>query len=128
MYKTDDATVLPTMGLMEALRKARTLYGAGLGFASLKILARPVRATTEFHWRDNVALERVFAEIDADICQALQSSREELESGRLEDLPMARGALEELKDAIRNSRQAVESWNGMFPFDRAAASLEFWKL
>lgn len=113
---------------METLRKARTMYGAGLGFASLRVLARPVRATTAFHWKENMALERAFAEIDADICQALQSSREELESGRLGDMLMARGALEDLKSAIRESKQTVDSWGGTFPFDRAAASLEFWKL
>jgi len=117
-----------TPELRDTLRKARSLYGAGLGFASLKVLARPIRAIASFRWQDSPALESTFAEIDADISQALQSSREEMESGRLADISTARAALEELKLAIKESRQAVEGWRGVFPFERAAATLEFWKL
>ncbi|KAI0338675.1 hypothetical protein BDW22DRAFT_1362772 [Trametopsis cervina] len=123
-----EGEVVPTSELHDTLRKARTLYGAGLGFSSLRVLARPVRAIAGFRWHDSALLESTFAEIDADISQALQSSREEWESGRLADIATARAAVDELKAAIRDSQLAVQSWRGVFPFERAAATLEFWKI
>ncbi|KAI0691816.1 hypothetical protein BC835DRAFT_1407202 [Cytidiella melzeri] len=123
-----DSDVVPTAGLQKTLRRARTLYGAGLGFASLKVLAQPVRAIAGFRWENNAVMENTFAEIDADISQALQSSREEFESGRLQDVAIARAAIEELKAAVRESQLAVQSWRGAFPFERAAATLEFWTI
>lgn len=73
-------------------------------------------------------MEQILAEIDADIGQALQSSREEMDGGRVGSLTNARAALEELKSAIKESHLAVASWGGLYPFERAAASLDFWKL
>lgn len=126
--RTDGRGIEPTSELRDILTRARMLYGVGLGFASLKLLAQPVRATARFRWEAGGEIEQVLAEIDADIGQALQSSREEMDSGRAGNLVAARAALEELKSAIRESQSAVESWAGPYPFERAAASLEFRKL
>lgn len=118
----------PTAELRRVLTRARMLYGVGLGFASLRLLAQPVRATAKFRWEPGSDIEQVLAEIDADIGQALQSSREEMDSGRGGNLVAARAALEELRAAIKQSQTAVDSWAGVYPFERAAATLEFWKL
>ena len=119
---------MPTAGLRTVLTRARTLYGAGMGFASLRVLAQPVRATTVFFWAEGSEMEAVLAEIDADISQALQSSREEMDSGRMVDITIARLAISDLKSAVRESKLAVERWGGVYPFERAEATLEFWKL
>lgn len=120
--------VVPTAELAATLTRARTLYGAGMGFASLRVLAQPVRATMFFVWEAGSEIESTLAEIDADISQALQSSREELDGGRVGDIASARAAISELKSAIRESKLAVEDWGGAYPFERAEATLEFWKL
>lgn len=119
---------IPGPDLKGTLIRARTLYGAGLGFASLKLLAAVVRATQGHQWNGSENLENTLAEIDADISQALQSSREELDSGRVYDIATAREAIEELRMAVKDSQKEVEGWGGVYPFDRAAISLEYWKL
>lgn len=78
-------------------------------------------------WEEGSAIESVLAEIDADISQALQSSREEMDSGRM-DITTARSAISDLKSAVKESKLAVENWGGVYPFERAEATLEFWKL
>ncbi|KAJ3553697.1 hypothetical protein NM688_g3473 [Phlebia brevispora] len=126
--KPETGKVVPTAELRAVLTRARTLYGSGLGFASLRVLAQPVRATTVFVWEDGSDMEAVLAEIDADISQALQSSREEIDGGRVVDIASARAAISDLKSAVRESKLAVENWGGVYPFERAEATLEFWKL
>lgn len=123
-----ETDIVPTSELQKILRRARTLYGAGLGFASLRVLAQPVRAIADVRWENNVAMDSLFADIDADISQALQSCREEFDGGRLTDVAAARAALDDLKAAVRESQSAVQSWKGNFPLERAAATLEFWKI
>lgn len=120
--------IAPTAELRNILTRSRMLYGVGLGFASLRVLALPIKATAHFRWEPGSDIEQIFAEIDADIGQALQSAREELDSGRAGNLQAARAAMEELKIAVRESQAASASWGGAYPFERAAASLEFWKL
>lgn len=46
----------------------------------------------------------------------------------MSDLAAARGTIEILRSAVRESFVDVEAWGGEFPFERASASLEFWKL
>ena len=126
--RPETGEVVPTSELRAVLTKARTLYGAGLGFASLRVLAQPVRATAKVFWAEGSEIERTLAEIDADISQALQSSREEMDSGRIGDITAARFAVNDLKAAVKECKHAVESWGGTHPFERAEATLEFWKL
>lgn len=99
-----------------------------MGLASLRVLACVVKATTGLRWKEGDGIENIFAEVDADISQALQSSREELDSGRVVDVAAAKQALVELRTAIKDSQREIQSWQGVYPFERAAASLDFWKL
>lgn len=94
----------------------------------MRLLAQPVRATSALFWEEGGEMEIVLAEIDADISQALQSSREEMDSGRMVDITAARSAISDLKAAVRESKLAVQQWGGTYPFERAEATLEFWKL
>ena len=123
-----DGLATPTPQLTMVLRRARVLYGAGMGLASLRILASVVRATKGRRWEENGDMENTFSDIDADMSQALQSTREELDGGRVTDMNRAREALQDLRSAIQESRREVKSWGGVYPFERTAATLEFWKL
>lgn len=60
--------------LHDLLTRARSLYGAGLGFASLGLLSSIVRATIGLRWEDDGAMADILAVIDADIGQAIQAS------------------------------------------------------
>ena len=99
-------------------------------------------------WEDDGDMADILAVIDADISQAIQasfffflscntptlsndcfsqSSKEEIEGGRVADFTMAREARNDLRCAVNDSLADVKSWGGEFPFERAAASIEFWK-
>jgi protein-S-isoprenylcysteine O-methyltransferase Ste14 len=69
-----DGTVLPTSQLTETLARARSLFGAGMGLASLGVLASVVRASKGLRWSADSEMARALALVDADICQALQVS------------------------------------------------------
>ena len=60
--------------LYDLLSRARSLYGAGLGFASLGVLSSIVRATIGLRWEDVGDMADILAVIDADIGQAIQVS------------------------------------------------------
>ncbi|EGN92063.1 hypothetical protein SERLA73DRAFT_191637 [Serpula lacrymans var. lacrymans S7.3] len=116
-----------TPELDKVLASARSLYGAGMGFASLGVLASVVRATVGLRWEQEGSMSNILAVIDADISQALQSCKEEVEGGRANDLTGARDAVNDLWSAVEESSRDVETWGGEFPFDRAANSMELWK-
>jgi hypothetical protein len=115
-----------------------------MGFASLGILASVVRATLGIRWEEDGEMTNALAVIDTDIGQAiqvsvnvpaalthltwLQSSREEIESGRIADFGAAREALDTLRSAVKDSFQDVAAWGGEFPFERASFSIEFLKV
>ncbi|KAH9034082.1 hypothetical protein EDB85DRAFT_2289192 [Lactarius pseudohatsudake] len=56
------------------------------------------------------------------------SSKEEIDSGRAGDIESARAKVAELRAALMESADAVARWGGDFPFERAAATLEVWKM
>jgi hypothetical protein len=106
-----------------------------------------VRATIGLRWEDDGDMADILAVIDADIGQAIQasvprpiyhiqyptsstsqSSKEEIEGGRVVDFASAREAKNDLRCAVNDSLADVNSWGGEFPFERAAASIEFWKV
>ncbi|KAJ7733861.1 hypothetical protein DFH07DRAFT_780496 [Mycena maculata] len=118
----------PTQQLHELLKRARALYGSGMGFASLGLLASGVRSTIGLQWDCEGDVAEVLAVIDADIAQAIQSCKEELEAGRVEEYTFARKALSELRNAVDASYEDVEGWGGEFPFERGISSLAYWKL
>ncbi|KAG7439553.1 uncharacterized protein BT62DRAFT_938856 [Guyanagaster necrorhizus] len=123
-----DGSIYPSEYLQEALRRARCLFGAGLGFTSLVILAVVVRATIGLRWNNESEVANILVNVDADICQAIQSSKEELEGGRVDDYAMACEAARELRNAVKESLLDVESWGGEYPFERASSSFEYWKV
>ncbi|KAG5641462.1 hypothetical protein DXG03_005139 [Asterophora parasitica] len=134
------APAAPTQHLHDVLTRARSLYGAGMGFTSLNVLATLVRASVGLRWEDESELAELLAVIDADIGQAIQasvgadrssppqSSKEEIEGGRVNDIGTVRAIVDELRTAVKESMVDVKAWGGEFPFERAASSLEYWKI
>ena len=119
--------VQPFGEFAEVLRRARALYGAGMGFASLGVLTHVVRATLGLRWDVDGATADALAAVDADIAQGLQSSREELGAGRV-DVDHARGVVAELEQALDASQDETAQWGGDFPFERALVDVQHWKL
>ncbi|KAJ7113169.1 hypothetical protein C8R44DRAFT_676983 [Mycena epipterygia] len=114
--------------VLENLTRARLLYGSGLGFASLAPLTEIVRSTIGHRWSDEGEVAHALVVIDADIAQALQSSREELQGAAPLDYSAGRQALGELAVALEASRLDVDAWGGEFPFERAVYSVLDFKL
>ncbi|KAI0061332.1 hypothetical protein BV25DRAFT_776918 [Artomyces pyxidatus] len=114
---------VPTSGLHDALAHARCLYGAGMGLAALRIFAAIVRVTLGMRWSPMGPTSDVLSLIDAEICQAIQSSKEEIDAGRGEG-----SSVVELRALLQESERDVEGWGGDFPFERALGSLECWKI
>jgi hypothetical protein len=50
-----------------------------------------------------------------------------LEGGRVPDLATAFDLVGQLQLAVNASFEDVEAWGGEFPFERAAASISYWK-
>ncbi|KAF8659468.1 hypothetical protein AX16_001835 [Volvariella volvacea WC 439] len=120
--------VTPLPQFYETLKRVRSLYGAGLGFASLSQLAMMIRMVTEFQWESEGIMMDALITLDADIGQAVQSSKEEIEGGRVSDLPAARAILGDIKSALTECRTRTTSWKGVYPFGRAQLSINFWKI
>jgi len=118
----------PTQHLRDTLKRARSLYGAGLGFASLHILTSIVRASVGLRWAADSELVDILTIIDSDISQAIQSSKEETEAGLVNDYEHARTTVKDLRKAVDESLADVRAWGGEFPFERATASLDVWKV
>ncbi|KAI0940591.1 hypothetical protein AcW1_003747 [Taiwanofungus camphoratus] len=125
--KTNDGLSRPTSDLRSVLRRARALYGAGMGFASLELLTEVVKSTIGGRWQEDGETADVLAEIDADITQAIQSSKEEMGGGRVTDLARARTVVSELHTALIRSERDVEAWGSDLPFERAVVSIQYWK-
>ncbi|KAF9446915.1 hypothetical protein P691DRAFT_776508 [Macrolepiota fuliginosa MF-IS2] len=124
----EDSNYAPTPSLSELLSRTRKLYGVGLGSSSLPLLTAIVRATIGIRWRERGDTMTLLAVVDNDISQAVQSTKEEIASGLVEDVSLVQDAAEKLKRALMESRKDVETWNGKFPFGRAEVTLQCWKL
>lgn len=145
---TDSYFTVPTDALRSTMVEARCLYGSGLGFAGIRLLSGLVRQTLGRRWRHEGSTMVVLSELDIDITQAiqvrlrlslcgvfnqlttivLQSSKEEVEAGRVANYAKALEVVQDLQCAIAESRNDVESWGGEFPFERAEFSVAFWHL
>lgn len=123
-----------------------------MGFASLGVLESVVRATIGLRWEEGGELSDILALVDADISQAIQvspfikirhllgivwtyirwqkiqSSKEEVDAGRVADPGDARLVVSALRSAVRDSFVDCEAWGGEFPYERASGSIEFWKM
>ncbi|KAJ3543815.1 hypothetical protein NM688_g5817 [Phlebia brevispora] len=119
---------VPAPGLETILRQSRSMYGAGMGVAGLGVLTAVVKATVGLRWEIDGLMADSLAAVDADISQAIQSAKEELAGGRVSDLTAARAAVKELGMYVAESLKDTARWGGEFPFERALASIEYWKL
>jgi hypothetical protein len=99
-----------------------------MGFASLGVLEAVVKATIGLRWEAGSEISEILALVDADISQAIQSSKEEIEAGRVGDLAIARQIINGLRVAVMDSFFDCETWSGEFPFERASGSIEYWKV
>jgi len=127
LFFFDAAEPTPTSGLYDILAHARALYGAGMGLTSFGVFASIIRTSLGLRWSPFGQAAEAFALIDGDICQAIQSSKEEIDSGRAGDLDTARAKVADLRNALKDCADAVSRWGGDFPFERAVATLEVWK-
>ena len=94
---------------------------------SLPIYTSIIRSTFHLRWEDSDEdlLLNHLAVVDADLAQAIQSSKEEVAAGYLEseeDIASARESLGELHAALNESKRLVETWGGEFCFDRVCQS------
>lgn len=144
--QTHNSPAAPTQQLHDTLLRARSLYGAGMGFASLGVLASIVRASIGLRWEEDGVIADILAVIDADIGQAIQvsnmsfleknthtnspcqSSKEEIEGGRVTDISSAREVVSDLREAVNESLADTQLWGGEFPFERASWSIQYWKI
>lgn len=70
--QTVESPPTPLPHLFDVLTRARSLFGAGMGFASLSLLANIVRATIDLRWEEDSEMADFLAVIDSDITQAIQ--------------------------------------------------------
>ncbi|KAG8215544.1 hypothetical protein J3R82DRAFT_9205 [Butyriboletus roseoflavus] len=68
----DGIHAVPTSELESVLARARSLYGAGMGFASLSLLSSVVKTTAGLRWEQEGSMADILAVVDTDICQAIQ--------------------------------------------------------
>lgn len=99
-----------------------------MGIASLDILAAVVTATIGLRWEIDGPMTDALAAVDTDISQAIQSAKEEFAGGRVSDIGTARAIVHNLGSSITESLKDTEQWGGEFPFERALASVDYWKL
>jgi hypothetical protein len=88
MRHTHDSYAMPTRQLFNTLTCVRSLYGVGLGFASLSVLVSVVYATIGLPWESDGAMADILAVIDADIGQAIQASVHSFEGAGLAPDPI----------------------------------------
>ena len=122
---TDSTTNIwmPSEQLREVLRRARVLYGAGLGLQSLKILTAVVIGATRPGWVPDDDVEDFLAVIDADICQAIVSSKQEIDAGRAVR-QVAADVRQALVEALEGCKAAMQE---AFPFERAYMDAKGWQ-
>ncbi|KAL7281237.1 hypothetical protein ACG7TL_004545 [Trametes sanguinea] len=101
-----------------------------MGVAALTVLKEVVEKSVGVRWEEDSPVEQALAAIDADLCQAIQSAKEELDRAgeKDSDVEAAREALEKLRSALMVSKHEVEEWEGDFPFESALWSVDLWKL
>lgn len=99
-----------------------------MGLAGLSVLTQVVRATVGKQWAEDSEMEDVLAAVDADLTQAIQSAKEEIDGGRVADVAATKQAHGALLKALKDEKQDVERWGGDFPFERALSSVELWKV
>ena len=128
LFTTQHDESLPSEEFKAVLRRSRALYGAGMALASLDVLTSVVRGTLGHRWKNDGKMVDTLAAVDADIAQALQSAREEFGSRRVNEREMARAAVRALEETLSASLNDTIGWKGEFPFERALADVQCWKI
>ncbi|KAJ2999594.1 hypothetical protein NUW54_g6916 [Trametes sanguinea] len=97
----------PTDELSGVLSRCRMLYGAGMGVNALTVLTDVVKESVGVTWKEDSRMEEMLALVDTDLCQAIQSAKEEMDrvGGKGADVEAARKAREKLRDALMASRE-----------------------
>lgn len=138
----------------EIVSRARALFGAGLGLASLPLLTLLIHGTHKLRWSEDGTFVDALAILDGDISQAIQSSTEEIAQQAVAQLvslnptsPPSVGmyapsqqqtssveenwteegckAVVDLRNALKACESEVEGWGGEFPFQRGLANVEW---
>jgi len=124
----EEGYVHPTTDLAHVLRHARSLYGAGLGLLALDVFNEIIRSLFGQRWEPDGDTADVLAVVDADLCQAIQSTKEEIEAGRAGEPAQVHAVVARLRMTLQQSAADVMVWSRDSPFERAAASVDCWKL
>lgn len=95
---------------------------------ALRYLAPAMQQTVGLRWEEDDEMALSLALLDADMTQAIQSSKEELMREKASGVNEARAVVKELRLRLSEASASVKSWGGEFPFERTQASLEHWKL
>ncbi|KAG8858942.1 hypothetical protein FRB96_004762 [Tulasnella sp. 330] len=123
------SNAMPTKALYDTLARARALFGVGLGFESLPVLTSIVSRILPLQWEIDSEMEDALIVLDADLAQAVQSCREQLQSSGdlVKDIEGARSTVKALREVMDQCRVVVESWGGEFPLEKGMMSIEGWK-
>lgn len=81
IYAADRDEAHPTEQFRRTLAETRCLYGAGMGFDALRMMAVIVDRSIGLRWVQDGEMARALTEIDTDISQAIQVSSNRLELG-----------------------------------------------
>ena len=112
----------PTPALKDLLRTSRTAYGAGMGLLGLKLLTAVVVAATHPGWKPNNEMASLLAEVDRDVCQAVVSSKQEMEAGRGTKVEAA-GVQTALLHALSGCKRALGE---EYPFESGETEVKGW--
>ena len=123
---SSDGLCEPTARFYEALARARTMCGAGMGFNSLQLLTDLVEATRGARWVASSTMEGALTEVDGDITQAIQSSKEQIEADLVEDMALACATAARLRITLQHSKEEIGRWGGEYPFEKAFVSTQYW--
>lgn len=111
-----------TPALKDLLRASRTAYGAGMGLLGLKLLNVVVRATARPGWKPDEETACLLSDVDRDLCQAVVSSKQEMEAGRATK-GEAVAVQTALLSALDGSKQAL---GDEYPFESGETEVKGW--
>ncbi|PIL34108.1 hypothetical protein GSI_03819 [Ganoderma sinense ZZ0214-1] len=112
----------PTPALKDLLRTSRTAYGAGMGLLGLTLLTGAVTATARSGWKPDDETACLLSDIDRDLCQAIVSSKQEMEAGKATKTDVV-AVQTALLRALDRSKQALGE---EYPFESGETEVRSW--
>ena len=97
-------------------------YGAGMGLLGLKLLTDVVSATARPGWKPDDETACLLSDVDRDLCQAIVSSKQEMEAGRATKTD-AVAVQTALLRALDGSKQALGE---EYPFESGETEVKGW--